>query len=200
MSTTPDRPDDDEVLRALERQLAGDDAATGPGAGATTTAGGAGDDDLGFTVPDDLGALQAQRPVTRAVLLTQVATAQPLAAACALSKVDADVVPTPVGAVAVLRDPTAGATAAGALSALLRGLPVVLVERRSGELSAARWTDGAHAADLAPGLVLSDVPEVLEDLLLTDLAVDGLEGVVTSVGMSRVKAMATLTRFGRRKG
>ena len=84
------------------------------------------------TIPDDLSSLteSADDPVTVALVVTQVAAAGPLAAACSLATVAVDVVPSPVGALALLRDPRAGASGAAAISKLLKAVPVVLLERR----------------------------------------------------------------------
>jgi hypothetical protein len=87
--------------------------------------------------------------------------------------------------------------AAGAISRLLRGVPLVLLVSREGQISAARWLDGTRGDDLAPGLVLGDAPEVLEDLVLGETTPADLEGVVSSVGMSRLKAMRVLASAAR---
>ena len=142
-------------------------------------------------VPDDLSELDDERP-TVALVVTPVAGAAPLAAACALAKVAADVVPSEVGAIAVLRDPVAGRAGAAAVSQLLRQVPVVLLERRASQMSATQWVAGAHERDLPPGLVLSDAPEVLEELLLDGRAPASVDGVVSSAGMSRFAAMRVL--------
>lgn len=156
------------------------------------------DDDLGgLQVPDDLSGLTAAQPPTVTVVVTQVAAADALAAACSLASVDVDAVPSPVGALAVLRDPGAGATAAAAVSRLLRQVPVVLLERREGKISASQWVAGAHEKDLPAGLVLSGAPPVLEDLLLGDVPASEVEGVVSSVGLSRWKAMRLLASHRR---
>jgi hypothetical protein len=144
-----------------------------------------------FHVPDDLSGLDDEVPSV-ALVVTPVAAAAPLAAACALGGVAADVVPSAVGAIAVLRDPAAGRAGAAAVSQLLRQVPVVLLERRESQLSATQWVEGRPTRDLPPGLVLSDAPEVLEDLLLGGVAPGGLPGVVSSVGMSRFRAMRVL--------
>ena len=156
------------------------------------------EDDLGgIEIPDDLSGLTAAQPPTVAVVVTQVAVAEALAAACSLAGVDVDAVPSPVGALAVLRDPGAGVSAAGAVSTLLRQVPVVLLERREGKVSASQWVAGAHQKDLPAGLVLSGAPEVLEELLLGDLPAADVEGAVPSVGMSRWKAMRLLAAHRR---
>lgn len=142
-------------------------------------------------VPDDLSE-RDDEPATVALVVTPVAVPAPLAAACTLGGVAADVVPSPVGAIAVLRDPATGAAGAAAVSQLLRQVPLVLLERRESRMAASQWVGGSRTRDLPPGLVLSDAPEVLEDLLLGGLAPDSVEGVVTSVGMSRFRAMRVL--------
>ena len=142
-------------------------------------------------VPDDLSELDDERP-TVALVITPVALAAPLAAACALAGVDADVVPSEVGAIAVLRDPLAGPVSAAGVSQMLRQVPVVLLERRASQMSASQWVGGQRTRDLPPGLVLSDAPEVLEELLLDGRAPSSVDGVVSSVGMSKLKAMRTL--------
>ena len=150
-------------------------------------------------VPDDLSELDDERP-TIALVVTPVAVAAPLAAACALANVAADVVPSEVGAIAVLRDALAGPAGAAAVSQLLRQVPVVLLERRESRMSASQWVGGQQTRQLPPGLVLSDAPGLLEDLLLAGLAPDSVEGVVTSVGMSRFRAMRVLAKHRPRSG
>ncbi|MEN1976790.1 MULTISPECIES: hypothetical protein [unclassified Cellulomonas] len=164
-------------------------------------------EDLGFEIPDDLSGLddaatEPDEPVV-AVVVTQVDGARPLAAACSLAGVDVDAVPSPVGALAVLRDTAdaAGtAAAAEAISRMLRGSPVVLLDRRAGRIAASRWVGGTREDDLPPGLVLSGAPAVLEDVLVGGTPVAELDGVETSVGMSRWAAMRALSGGRRRKG
>ena len=161
------------------------------------------DDDLpdDFEVPDDLSSLldgPAEDPSV-VLVITQVAAPAPLAAACAIAKVDVDVVPTPIGAIAALRDPRAAADGAAAISKLLRTVPVILLERREGQITASRWAGGERDSDLPAGLVLSDAPAVLEDLLLGSVQAGDVEGVVTSVGMSRWQAMRLIAGSARKK-
>ncbi|MCL2465485.1 MAG: hypothetical protein FWF28_10520 [Micrococcales bacterium] len=145
----------------------------------------------GFVVPDDLSELDGDVP-TVAVVVTPVAVAAALAAACALAKLDADAVPSPAGALAVLRDSGAGPAGAADVSRLLGQIPVVLLERRESRMSATQWVAGQRTRDLPPGLVLSNAPQVLEELLLDGRAPADIEGVVTSVGISRFQAMRLL--------
>ena len=159
----------------------------------------------GIEIPDDLSGLskfggETASVPTLAIVLTQVAGAEPLAAACALAKVETDVFATAVGAVAVCRDLTGDAPArdAAAISQVVRGVPAILVERREGQLTASRWQDGVRGEDLPAGLVLDGAPAELEDLLLgaTDLA--QLSGVVATEGISRLKAARLLGSFARK--
>jgi hypothetical protein len=157
----------------------------------------------GLTIPDDLSSLGAadDDPVTVAIVVTQVAAAGPLAAACSLANLAIDVVSSPVGALALPRDPHTAAEAAEVISRLLKTVPVVLLERRASQITATRWEAGAQGDELPPGLVLSDAPAVLEDLLLGGVQVGDLTGVVTSVGLSRWRAMRMLasSRRGTRR-
>jgi hypothetical protein len=161
------------------------------------------DDDLpdDIQVPDDLSSLLdgPEEDPSVVLVITQVAAPAPLAAACAIAKVDVDVVPTPIGAIAALRDPRAAADGAAAISKLLRAVPVILLERREGQITASRWAGGERDGDLPAGLVLSDAPEVLEDLLLGSVQAGDVEGVVTSVGMSRWQAMRLIAGSARKK-
>ena len=135
-----------------------------------------------------------------AVVLTQVAVAEGLAAACALGKVAVDVVPSPIGAFAVCReaDEDGAAKAAAVISQLLKQIPVVLIERRDGQVSASRWELGERVSDLAAGLMLDGAPDELEDLMLGTRTVADFDGVVSSVGMSRLKAVRLLAGAARR--
>lgn len=149
-------------------------------------------------IPDDLSSLEAE-DVTRALVLTQVASARALAAAGALNGLAIDAVDSPVGAIAICRDPagTGPSSVASVLSAAVKGVPVILLTRRGGQVTAQRWLDGQAGEDLPAGLVLSDAPAVLEDLVLGTTDVSDVDGVVTSVGMSRWKAMRTLAAHAR---
>ncbi|MFE5338136.1 hypothetical protein ACFQ8E_19655 [Isoptericola sp. NPDC056573] len=160
-------------------------------------------DDLpeGFEVPDDLSGLDGTRKdPDLAVLITQIAGAEPLAAACSLAELDVDAVPTPVGAVAVLRDTSDDAPdhAAAAISKLVAGVPLVLVTRWGEQLTCVRYADGEAQGELPPGLVLGGAPEALEDLVTGQLTVADLPGVVPSTSIGRFKAMRMLTGAARK--
>jgi len=134
-----------------------------------------------------------------AVVLTQVAVPQALAAACALQRLAVDVVPTPIGALAWCRDTGDGAPAAvaRAVSALIPAVPVLLLEQRDGQISASRWSAGSEGTVMSPGLVLDGAPPVVEQLLLGRTTAEDQSGVVTSVGMSRWRATRTLADISR---
>ena len=134
-----------------------------------------------------------------AVLLTPVAAPAPLAATCALARIAVDVVPSDVGAVAALRETTGSAPqdAAVAVSRLLKGVPVVLLVRDAGHIDASRWLDGEQGEDLRAGLVMNGAPEVIEDILLGTTPAADVPGVVSSVGLSRLRAMRILAASAR---
>ena len=136
-------------------------------------------------------------PPPVALLVTQVATAEALAAAGALAQVRLDAVATPIGAIGVCRDTAPGEpeAVAGALSRMLPAVPLILLVNRENQVSASRWQSGADAGPLAPALVLDGAPAEVEDLLLGQTTVAGLPHVGSD--MSRWKAARTLTKHAR---
>lgn len=165
----------------------------------------AGDDlpdfDLGdLEIPDDLSSLTGSGEPEFAALITQIAGAEPLAAASSLAQLDLDAVPTSVGAVGVLRDRSGDAPelAAAAISQLVRGVPLVLVTRTGEQMTAVRFSDGVRGDELAPGLVLGGAPESVVDLLTGATTVADVEGVVGSDSISKFKAVRMLTSAARK--
>ncbi|MBI9115441.1 hypothetical protein [Sanguibacter suaedae] len=142
--------------------------------------------------------MTAQAPKV-AVVLTQIATADALAAACAMSRIAVDAVTSPVGSYAVCRDASGDAPQelAKAVSALVRSVPLILFEAQDGQVSASQWQAGERTGSLAPALVLDGAPHELEDILLGARQVGDVEGVVSSVGMSRWKAARRLAATAR---
>ncbi len=153
-----------------------------------------------IVIPDDLSSLTGTQNRELAVLLTQVADAEALAAASALAELDVDAVPTPVGALAVLRDPSGDnpEKAASAISRLVAGAALVLVTRAEGQLTCVRYNGGEAEGNLPPGLVLSGAPAALEDLLTGQITVTDLPGGIGSGGIGRLKAMRMLTSIARK--
>lgn len=143
-------------------------------------------------------AAQPELPPS-AVVLTQVAAAGSLAAACAMTSVPVDAVPTEIGALAVCRSTAAGEPerAAQAISQVLRNTPVVLLTQRGGQMTATRWSGGTQGDEISPALLLDGAPPVVERLLLGQASAAELPGTVPSVGMSRWKAMRVLAGAAR---
>ena len=135
-----------------------------------------------------------------AVVLTQVAVPEALAAACALQRLPIDAVPTPIGCLAWCHDTAPGSPAdvARAVSTLLPAVPVLLLEQRDGRIGASRWSGGEQGTELSPGLVLDGAPAVVEHLLLGQVRAAEQPGAVTSVGMSRWRATRTLASISRK--
>ncbi|MFD7025370.1 hypothetical protein [Promicromonospora sukumoe] len=151
-------------------------------------------------IPDDLSSLTGSGEPEFAAIITQIAGAEPLAAASSLAQLDLDAVPTSVGAVGVLRDRSGDAPeqAAAAISQLVRGVPLVLVTRTGEQMTAVRFADGVRGDELAPGLVLGGAPENVVDLLTGATSVADIEGVVGSDSISKFKAMRMLTSAARK--
>jgi hypothetical protein len=151
-------------------------------------------------IPDDLSSLTGSGEPEFAALITQIAGAEPLAAASSLAQLDLDAVPTSVGAVGVLKDRSGDAPeqAAAAISQLVRGVPLVLVTRTGEQMTAVRFADGVRGDELAPGLVLGGAPENVVDLLTGATSVADLDGVVASTSISKFKAVRMLTSAARK--
>ena len=133
-----------------------------------------------------------------ALVLTRVAAPEVLAAGAAMNRVAIDVVPTPIGCVAVC-DAAEGEPEAVAelLSRLVPGAPVVLLVQRAGQLDASRWQGGVERQQLSAALMLDGAPPEVEGLLLGTVRVAELPGVVSSAGMSRWRAARTLAGVAR---
>ena len=174
--------------------LSGDPAAGAAGA-ASSAAGPAGPSDASPTSPTESAAADTAPQHKIAIILTQVATAEALAAACAINKLVVDAVPSPLGAYAICRDSSADAPAelARAVSTLVKSVPLILFEAAGGQVKASQWQGGQRLGDMPAALVLDGAPHEFEDLLLGTTTVHDLPGVVSSAGMSRWKAMRALS-------
>lgn len=157
---------------------------------------------------DAAPAAEAESPAPEApahkiaIILTQVATAEALAAACAVNKIVVDAVTSPVGAYAICRDTSEGGPAelARAVSALVKSVPLILFEATGSQVKASQWQGGKRLGDMPAALVLDGAPHEFEDLLFGTASVHDLPGVVSSAGMSRWKAMRTLSGGARKRG
>ena len=143
-----------------------------------------------------------QGAVSVAAILTQVATADALAAACAMGKHVVDAVPSPIGAYAVLRDPSGDRPAelGRSVSGLVKTVPLILFEVTDGHIAASQWQAGVRGEDLPAALVLDGAPHEFEDVLLGAVAAADVEGAVSSKGISRWKAARSLAATGRARG
>ena len=198
--TTADLPDDglpdDFSVPDDLSSLTGTPGTATPDAAASGTV----TPDAGSSAPVDLdkqsGAAAPEVPDHKiAIILTQVATAEALAAACAVNKLVVDAVASPLGAYAICRDTSPGAPAelARAVSTLVKTVPLILFEASGGQVKASQWQGGQRLGDMPAALVLDGAPHEFEDLLLGVKTVHDLPGVVSSAGMSRWKAMRSLT-------
>ncbi|PFG35858.1 hypothetical protein ATL41_0558 [Flavimobilis soli] len=166
-------------------------------------------DDVSFDIPDDLSGLsifgETTTKPTVALVLTQVAGADPLAAVCTVAKLEVDVFfAQGVGAVAVCRDLDGDGPAqvAAGISQLISGVPAILVERRENQITATRWLDGERGDDIPAGLLLDGAPDDLEGLLLGTHTLADIKGVLPAGQYSRLKAarlLASLARKARKK-
>ncbi|WP_299294324.1 hypothetical protein [uncultured Mobiluncus sp.] len=156
-----------------------------------------------------------------ACFLTPVASAEALGALCALSGIPAVVVPTDAGALVVqnleLTEEQWGMallveslneldsdldTVASTLTEIIR-MPVVVFSALlapgteqepgvTGQVLAGRWANQAFEADLPAGLVIAQMPIVIEDLVLGRVNPADVDGAVDTVDMPRWKALRML--------
>ncbi|OKL53200.1 hypothetical protein BSZ39_10720 [Bowdeniella nasicola] len=177
---------------------------------------------------DNLGEEAAPEPKRRAlaVILTPIASAKALAGLCAMSNLDLKVIDTSTGAVAAMEFvpedswsveslttgvsvPEAAHQAASMLSKTSRiGAVLVVVEvtfdedggqGTSGHMIARNYEGGEVGEDVSPGLVLANADDIVENLLLGEIALDELPEVHDSSKMSRLQA-ARLFMKGLRRG
>ena len=167
------------------------------------------------------------RAVKVAVVLTPLASADALAAMCAMSDLECTVVPARSGAFAVKEfvsahaewdvsellggadtEPAEAADLASALSRLSRAGVVLLTadlatdvgieSGLSGTITARRYVDGKAGEDAAAGLLLASVDQEVEDVLLGVTSADDIEGSLKSSEVKTSRAMRWLARGLRR--
>ena len=161
----------------------------------------------------DSGAPGSPRAVKVAVVLTPLASAEALAALCAMSELDCTVVPARSGAFAVKEFVSAHvewdvSELASTLSRLSRAGVVLLTadlatdvgieSGLSGTITARRYTNGDAGEDAAAGLLLASVDQEVEDVLLGATRADDIRGAVKSSEVKPSKAMRWFTRGLRR--
>lgn len=156
-----------------------------------------------------------------AVVLTPIASAPVLAALCAMTGLDADIVPSKRGALAAKvittsgeLDPSellTGAPAeAGELAAALSRtakLGVVLLTARlgkgdegiSGTISGRQYVGGEPGEEVSPGLVLAHADDVVEQILLGALDPAQAPGRLVPKEMSRWQAARLMAKQARKR-
>ena len=139
-----------------------------------------------------------------AVVVTPLAAADVLAGSLRLAGAPLPpgtvVVPTGGGAVAAaLVDPDAAQALVEGVSRVLRDVPVVLLTRHAGRLSATRWSSGRAGESLTPGLVMTTLDDAVEALLLGRTAPAQATGAIEVARLGRWRA-ARMVAATRRSG
>ena len=169
-----------------------------------------------YSAPEPAGT--APKAIKIAVVLTPLASANALAALCAMSDLDCTIVPARSGAIAVKEfvsahaewdvaellggvetEPAEAAELAKALSRLSRGGVVLMTadlatdvgieSGLSGTITARRYENGAAGEEASSGLLLSAVDQVVEDILLGIVRADDVEGALRSGEVTPGRAM-----------
>jgi hypothetical protein len=151
-------------------------------------------------IPDDLADLLSGGKLQMAALVTPVAEPTALVGALALAGIQADVIGSPTGALAVLRDLEGDApkASAAAMSAVLTGAEIVLAARGDGQITTTRYSDGACLGDVPLPIVLAAAPVEIEDIITGALALSDIEGVISTDGVGRGKALRMIAAAARR--
>ena len=111
-----------------------------------------------------------------AALFTPIPNGRVLAALCGLNKVNARVLETSGGTLAVLADASEEALdhAAAAISTFAQQSPLLAMERRAGQITIHTYTAGERGTSLPPGLALNDAPGVVTTLMSGAQTIDDL--------------------------
>ena len=219
--------DGDDIDAEFAALVEGLDLSAHEGAGPADRAAAPGDaPHNSYSAPEPAGT--APKAIKIAVVLTPLASANALAALCAMSDLDCTIVPARSGAIAVKEfvsahaewdvaellggvetEPAEAAELAKALSRLSRGGVVLMTadlatdvgieSGLSGTITARRYENGEEASS---GLLLSAVDQVVEDILLGIVRADDVEGALRSGEVTPGRAMRWFGRGlrGRRDG
>ena len=208
---SPQLPADLSPLDSLDASTSGIDQRGGQAGSGNKGEETTGDVDASdITIPDDISGLTAPGGIELAAVLTPLKDANMLAALCTISDCEVDAFPTDGGVIAAIAgkqlggkvSPGAGESAAEKLSLLLPGLPIVLVTRADGQLTATRYVSGQAQEQIPPGLLLSSAEDAVVDIFTGQLAPQEAAGLVSSQAFSKEQAQAYLSRFtvkGRRR-
>ncbi len=130
------------------------------------------------------------------VLLTQVESAQALAATLAINKISAVVVPSPIGAYAVSANASkeGAEEMAKAFTLFVKAVPAILVRNEQGRMLANQWEAGAVTGKLPAALVMDGAPHELEDVLFGVVDPSDVEGAIDTSKIGRFKAITMLRK------
>lgn len=154
---------------------------------------------------DDIAGLMGEKAKS-ALIVSQVASAELLAAFCFLSDIAASCIDTRSGAIAVLKnlDGDSPEAAVTDLTNVISGMLGVLVVNRADKIVANVYRCGVAVQSFPPPIVFENAPRYAEDLMLglTNLEELEQEGVhiVDSASFDRTSAMAVIakhTKYGR---
>jgi hypothetical protein len=139
-----------------------------------------------------------------AVVVTPLAAADVLAGSLRLAgaALPAGTVVAPTGGGAVVAaalDQDAAQSLAEGVSRVLRDVPVLLLTRQAGRLSATRWSGGRAGESLTPGLVVATLDDAVEALLLGRTAPARATGAIDVARLGRWRA-ARMVATARRRG
>ncbi|UFU05103.1 hypothetical protein [Ruania halotolerans] len=172
---------------------------------------------------DESAEPAADQPAPRrvvAVVLTPIASAPALAGLCAIAKLDADIVPTRSGALAVRvietaaddpsellgGDPAEAVELAGTLSRTAKAGVVLLTARLgqgdeglTGTISGRQFTAGEAGDEVAAGLILAHADDVVEQILLGMLQPQDAPGRLAPKELGRWQAARMLGKATRKK-
>ena len=199
MTTEPTHGNSDDIDAEFRRMMAGLEIEV-PEEAAEETGG----DDKTFTVEDVLAAGDDAPAV--AVIVTPIARHTSLAGALRLSlagemmdrvlPAEARTVATENGAlVTASATETEAHEMAQAVSATLRGIPLVLFWRRGDKMTATRYLSGERGDDVAPVLILGACADLVEELLLGSVNTADLneEDSLDPRSLTKLQAMKYVT-------
>ncbi|GAA2234206.1 hypothetical protein GCM10010401_02630 [Rarobacter faecitabidus] len=142
------------------------------------------------------GGASARAPQP-AILLTQIASAEALAATCALHDLEILAFDSELGAFGVT-DADSAPTVARTLSAAVSSVPFLELSVRDDRLSAHRWENGEQGEDVPAALILDSLPERVEQVLLGQATDADLSAGVRASSLGRWKTMRILAKSSRR--
>lgn len=138
-----------------------------------------------------------------AAVFTRLNDQRVLAAVMALGGCKGRTLLTSAGAIGVLDDasPESANRAGQVVSNFAKDVPIVVIERRQGQLSVRQWSQGHAGESLPPGLSLNDAPGVVLSLAsgaqtFEDVA-PSHEDKIADARMSKWKAFRTLRNLAK---